>query len=133
MGQDELSTTSDAKITTCFVVGAVGAICFRSLTILQDVSPVMVRPIWYLAVLAYICFFHFRYKISKKRRKAISDHDLVKKLGENEQLTGADKKALKYIVDSITRSKEVYNYYLVFTSSIIAIVIDLAINSLETS
>lgn len=111
-----------------FVLGILCTLSFRSLTILDILSPELVRPVWYFGVIGYIFFFAYRFKISIKRRKAVTDYRLIDAVKENDCLSNEQKQVLLYLLSSITKSKENINYLAIFFFSIIAVVTDLILN-----
>jgi hypothetical protein len=110
-----------------FGVGILCAVGFRSLIILDKVNPALVRAVWYFSVVGYIYFFAFRYYIAEKRKNIIKQSDLLRKISEKEELTDNDREVLSYVLSSIIKSKESANYFFIFFTSIIAIILDLFI------
>lgn len=115
-------------IVSFFVVGILSAIGFRSLILFTYFNESLFRPVWYASVLGYICFFGFRFHISRRRRSALHYNDLYTKVVNEDELDADDKENLKYIVNSIEKSKETYNYMAIFALSIVAIVADLILS-----
>jgi hypothetical protein len=107
-----------------FIIGAISTISFRALIVINRFSELWGRIIWYTAVIGYIFFFLYRYQISKKRRRVIIENNLINKLNTN-SLSKENIKQLTYIVNSLTRSKEMINYVLIFLMSILAIAADI--------
>lgn len=118
-------------IYTFFVVGLISAIAFRAIIILQHFEPAWVRPVWYLAVMGYLLFFLYRYKISQKRKKAIRDYQLIEKIQANACLQDEDREVLTYLLSSIKVSLEDRNYAIIFITSILAIAADLLLYYLK--
>jgi len=123
-------TVSPAVIYTFFALGLVSAIAFRALIILQHIEPVWVRPVWYLAVMGYLFFFLYRYRISQKRKRAIRDFQLIEKIKANACLQDEDREVLLYLLSSIKVSLEDRNYAIIFLTSILAIAADLFLSYL---
>ncbi len=107
-----------------FLIGLFSAIAFRAIIVLQRMEPNWVRPVWYLGVVGYILFFFYRFGITKKRKKAISDYALIEKV-ESKTLSDEDRKVLLYLLSSIKVSLEDMNYALIFFLSIVAIAADI--------
>jgi len=114
-----------------FLIGVLSAVAFRIIIVLQHLEPVWVRPVWYAGVIGYIFFFLYRYYISKKRKKAIRDFDLIAKLKANACLTDDDRDVVIYLLSSIMKSMEDMNYYIIFILSILAIAADIAISAMK--
>ncbi len=111
-----------------FVLGIVGAVSFRILIVLGKVAPDLVRPVWYLGVVSYVFFFVYRYYISQKRRRAITNFNLVEKLESGQKLSKIETEVNIYLLNSITRSKENLNYLIIFILSIVMIFFDIILN-----
>ena len=108
-----------------FLIGLLSAIAFRSIIVFQRLEPVWIRPVWYIGVFGYIGFFLYRYSITRKRKHAIRDHELIEKVQANACLTEDDREVLIYLLSSIKKSHEDMNYLFIFILSIIAILIDI--------
>ena len=108
-----------------FILGLLSAIAFRIIIVFQHIEPTWVRPVWYAGILGYLAFFLYRYSISRKRKKAITDYDLINKLKKNECLSDQDREIVTYLLSSIQKSMEDMNYYIIFILSILAIAADI--------
>ena len=116
------------KIYGFFVLGLATAIAFRALIVLDHVQPTWVRPVWYFGVLGNFVFFYHRFKISEKRKKAVTQHKLIEKIQVEEVLSSTDREVLIYILRSIKLSPEDINYLIIFLFSLLAIALDLALS-----
>ncbi len=108
-----------------FLIGLLSAIAFRSIIVFQRLEPAWVRPVWYVGVVGYIGFFLYRYSITRKRKHAIRDYELIEKVQANACLTEDDREVVIYLLSSIKKSHEDMNYLFIFILSIIAILIDI--------
>jgi hypothetical protein len=109
-----------------FLTGLMSSICFRVLPIANHLWPASFRPIWYTGVIGYCMFFLYRYRITLKRRRTIIDMGLLPKLKAG-TLEADDREAIRYILSSLTVSKEGLNYLIIFVLSVVAIAADLAL------
>jgi len=114
-----------------FLLGLVSSVAFRTIILFQQVEPSWVRPAWYTGVVGYLFFFLYRYRISKKRKKAIDDFALIKKVRSGTALTEEDREVLAYLLLSIKSSLEDVNYAMIFLFSILAILADIALTLLK--
>jgi hypothetical protein len=124
-------TLPEPVIYGFFIIGVLSAVAFRIIIVLQHVEPSWIRPVWYAGVIGYIFFFLYRYHISKKRKKAISDYDLIEKLKANACLSDEDRAVTIYLLSSIMKSMEDLNYYIIFILSLLAIAADIAISAMK--
>lgn len=118
-------------INTFFILGLISAFCFRLLVFFNYYFQEYGRVVWYIGILGYIFFFGFRFYISIKRRRTISEHNLQKVI-EDSDIPGERKADLIYLVNSISKSKEVFNYIFIFILSGIAIVLDLVLKAISS-
>lgn len=114
-----------------FSLGLFSAIAFRAIIIFQHLEPTWVRPVWYMGILGYILFFFYRFKITKKRKNAIRDFDLIEKVKNNTPLSDEDKEVLLYLLSSIKVSLEDLNYVIIFLLSIVAIAADIILSIIK--
>lgn len=125
MNKNQPHTLPKSVIYGFFILGLLSAIAFRIIIVFQHVEPAWVRPGWYAGVLGYLAFFLYRYSISKKRKNAIKDYDLINKLQNNACLSDKDREIVIYLLSSIEKSMEDLNYYIIFILSILAITADI--------
>ncbi len=112
-----------------FSIGFFSAIAFRAIIVLQHVGPALVRPVWYIGSLGYLVFFLYRFRITKKRKKAVRDFGLLEKV-RNKTLLDEDREVLLYLISSIEISREDMNYALIFFLSIVAILADVILSTM---
>jgi hypothetical protein len=114
-----------------FVLGLVSAIAFRAIIVFQRLEPGWVRPVWYIGTAGYVFFFVYRYKITRKRKKAIEEFRLMEKLKTNSCLEDDDREVVLYLLSSIKFSLEDINYAIIFLLSIIAVAADLFLSAIK--
>ncbi len=114
-----------------FILGLASAIAFRAIIVFQRLEPEWVRPVWYMGTAGYFLFFLYRYKITKKRKKAIEDFRLEEKIKADVSLQVEDREVLLYLLSSIRYSLEDINYAIIFIFSIIAVMADLFLGAMR--
>ena len=114
-----------------FILGLLSAIAFRIIIVFQHIEPSWVRPVWYAGTLGYLIFFLYRFSISKKRKNAISDYDLINKLKTDNCLSDKDREVVRYLLASIQKSMEDLNYFIIFILSILAIAADIVLTLIK--
>ncbi len=122
---------SSSMLYAAFILGLLTAIAIRAIIVLNHIEPSWVRPVWYFAVVGNFLFFYYRFKISQKRRKAVDEYQLIKKIQTNPHIRKEDREVLVYLLLSIQRSLENINYLVIFLFSIVAIAIDLILSAVE--
>ncbi len=118
-------TKSPVIIYGVFILGILCTIAFRSITILYELAPAFARPVWYFGVIGYIAFFLHRYLISVRRKRAIKDFQLHEAVKNAQSLSNDQKEVLQYLLNSITKSKENFNYLAIFILSALALIVDI--------
>ncbi len=111
-------------IVAFFVLGLLSSVAFRAIILLQKFSPGWVRPVWYFGVIGYMLFFMYRYKISCRRKNTIRQSDIINKLKSARELSETDRDAALYLVNSIQKSPEDWNYLAIFILSLAAMALD---------
>ncbi|MDP3048990.1 MAG: hypothetical protein Q8N12_06105 [Thermodesulfovibrionales bacterium] len=114
-----------------FVIGLISAIAVRAIIVFQHLEPSWVRPAWYAGIVGYVFFFFYRYRITKKRKKAIDDFQLIDKVKANACLTEEDREIVLYLLSSIKSSPEDLNYAIIFILSILAILADILLTLMK--
>ena len=112
-------------MTLFFLIGLISAFAFRTIIVWNDINPGMVRPVWYFGTIGYIIFFLYRYSITKKRKKAVTEYDLIHKIKSEVALKDEEKKVAVYLLSSINKSRENLNYLFIFILSLAAILADI--------
>jgi hypothetical protein len=115
-------------INGIFALGLFSSICFRVLLIADQLYPALVRPIWYIGVFGYCGFFWHRFRVTRKRKRAIRGLDLIAKVNQD-RLGEEDIQAVSYILSSVDHSKEGINYLIIFILSVLAMAVDLYLNA----
>ena len=114
-----------------FLLGLVSAIAFRAIIILQHLEPSWVRPAWYIGTAGYFFFFLYRYRITRKRKKAVEAFQLIEKVKANACLLDEDREVLLYLLSSIRLSMEDINYAIIFVLSVMAVAADLILSAMK--
>jgi hypothetical protein len=107
-----------------FLLGLLSSVAFRAIILLQKYDPRWVRPVWYFGVVGYLLFFMYRYFISQRRKRAIAQSGIIEKIQAGAPLSGDDRAAALYLLNSIRKSQEDWNYLAIFVLSLVAIALD---------
>lgn len=105
-------------------IGLVAGIAVRSLMLLNRANPAAAIWVWRFAMLSYFIFFAYRYLIGRRRRRVVTRHDLIEKIAAAEGLDETTRAGTIYILRSIIRSKELFNYAFICALSLVALVLD---------
>lgn len=118
-------TLSPYIIYLFFIIGLISAFSFRVIIILQHFSADLITPVWYIGAIGYLFFFLYRYIIAEKRKKAIREYQLIEKLDNFRNLNEQDVDIIRYLLSSIQKSRENWNYLFIFILSAVTIILDL--------
>lgn len=110
-----------------FLLGLLSSVAFRAIILFQKFHPTWVRPVWYFGVIGYMLFFMYRYRISQRRKRTIAESAIIEKLRAGSSLTSDDREAALYLLNSVRKSPEDWNYLAIFVLSLVAIVLDLVL------
>lgn len=119
-------TLPPAVINLFFVIGLISAFLFRALFFFNYYYSSLSHVVWYCAVTGYLFFFGFRYYISRKRRHTIIMNNLLNKVAASD-IDPADREEISYILESVIKSKEIFNYVFIFAVSVLAISVDIVL------
>ena len=107
------------------MVGLLSSVAFRAIILFQKFAPEWVRTVWYIGVTGYMIFFLYRYGISQRRKHTIERTGLIAKLESGTPLDATDRAAALYLVNSIRKSPEDWNYLAIGVLSVITVILDL--------
>jgi hypothetical protein len=108
-----------------FVLGVLSSVAFRAIILLQKYNPAWVRPVWYFGAIGYVIFFMYRYGISQRRKRAISESGIIEKIRTGAVLSSEDRESTLYLLNSVSKSQEDWNYLAIFIMSLVTILLDL--------
>jgi len=105
-----------------FIIGLVATIAIRVVTVLIHLNPLYGQIAWYIGVGGFLVFFIYKFKIDSARYKIIKESRLMAKILSNDELKREDKQVLSAILCALSSSKDRINYFVIFTSSALALV-----------
>lgn len=104
-----------------FWTGIVATILYRAIIFFTSANPVILRVIWYIGTVGFVVYFLHRYDIAKRRSRVIQELNLAEKIPQLKELSDADRAGLNYLFATLQSSREKWNYYVIFASSIVAL------------
>ncbi|MEK7637710.1 MAG: hypothetical protein AAB402_05015 [Patescibacteria group bacterium] len=104
-----------------FWTGIVATIAYRAIIFFTDADPVILRVIWYIGTVGFVVYFLHRYDIAKRRTRVIRELNLAEKIPPLKELSDADRAGMQYLFATLQSSRERWNYYVIFASSVIAL------------
>ncbi len=108
-------------------IGLTAGIAVRLLMLLNRYNPEAAIWLWRFAMFSYTIFFGYRYIITRRRRRVVVNHALIEQIGQSKDLDPTTREATLYILRSIIRSKELFNYAFICFLSLLALILDLLV------
>ena len=124
MGNSEFKVLPKWLINLFLWIGLAAGIAVRSLMLLNRANPVAAVWVWRFAMFSYFIFFAYRYTIGHRRRRVVVNHNLIEAVTAAQGLDENTREATLYILRSIVRSKELFNYAFICLLSLAALVLD---------
>ncbi len=110
-----------ATRTFFFWTGIIATIAYRAIIFFTGANPLTLRIIWYIGTVGFIVYFLHRYDIAKRRTRVIQELGLADKISQLKELSDTDREGMQYLFSTLQSSREKWNYYVIFASSIIAL------------
>lgn len=126
--KNEFSVLPKWLINLFLWIGLCAGIAVRSLMLLNRANPAAAVWVWRFAMLSYFIFFLYRYFIGRRRRGIVTRHHLIEKITAAEHLDETTREGTIYILRSIVRSKELFNYAFICILSLIALILDFCVD-----
>jgi len=114
-----------------FILGLVATIAMRVVTVLMHMNPIYGKIAWYIGVGGFFAFFVYKFRVSRGRFRAISERNLLDKIGEARELTKEDYSLISAILCGLSSRKERINYLFIFVLSAVTLVLALYIDVLR--
>ncbi len=104
-----------------FWTGIISTVLYRAIIFFTNANHVALRVIWYVGTVGFVIYFLHRYDIAKRRTMVIRELGLAEKIPQLKELSDADRAGMQYLFATLQSSREKWNYYVIFASSILAL------------
>lgn len=108
-----------------FLVGLIATVAMRVIEPLRALDPSYGKAAWYVGVTGFFLFFVYKYRELAARSALINDNRLKEKLAKEKPLTKDDYAILSALVCSQDNRKERINFFVIFSSSAVVLLIAL--------
>ena len=108
--------------TFFFWTGIIATILYRAIIVLVDVDNSLLKGAWYVGTVGFIIYFAHRYQVASRRAKLVVEYKLAERVSQSKDFNDDEKSAMQYVFGTLLSSKEKWNYYCIFATSIIALV-----------
>ncbi|MFH0738819.1 MAG: hypothetical protein V2A59_03060 [Candidatus Omnitrophota bacterium] len=106
-----------------FIIGMVATIALRVVTVLTHLNPTYGQIAWYVGVSGFFVFFVYKFKVERARYKLIVSRNLMDKISQADKIEKEDRQLLGSILCSLSSNKDRINYFLIFVSSALALIV----------
>ena len=117
----EIKSDSKSVRILYFWLGLIATFSYRIIIVLNFFEPVWVKVAWYVGTIGFIFYFWSRYKVVKQFSSLIKEEKLVSAVEKASGVTSEQKKALSYIIETLSKTKAQTNYVIIFILSAIAL------------
>ena len=114
-----------------FIIGMVATIALRVVTVLMHVNPAYGQISWYIGVAGFFIFFVYKFRIDRARHKLILKRGLMDKISQGGEIAEDDRQLIGSILCSLSSNKDRINYFLIFVSSAVALIVALYFDFLK--
>ncbi len=105
-----------------FWIGIISTILYRLIIFFTTANPLLLRSIWYIGTVGFVIYFLHRYDIAKRRGRVVQELKLAEKIPQLKELSDEDRAGMEYLFATLQSSHEKWNYYVIFASSILALI-----------
>ncbi len=104
-----------------FWIGIIATILYRAIIVLANLNQGLLKGAWYVGTVGFILYFAHRYSVAARRAKLVAEYKLTERIAGSTEFNDEEKSAMQYIFGTLLSSKEKWNYYVIFATSIIAL------------
>ena len=114
-----------------FIIGLIAIIAVRAVIILEHVRPIYGKLAWYVGIIGFLIYFLYKYRIESARSRLIIIENLVEKILNGDEIEKQDRQAVGSVLCALSSSKDRINYFIIFLSSAIVLIIALYLDWLK--
>jgi len=109
----------------------IATIALRVVTVLMHLEPIYGQIAWYIGVFGFFVFFVYKFRIDRARYKLIVKRGLMAKISQGDKIEEDDRRLIGSILCSLSSNKDRINYFLIFVSSAVALIVALYFDLLK--
>ena len=114
-----------------FIIGMVATIALRVVTVLIHLDPIYGQIAWYVGVAGFFIFFVYKFRVDRARYKLIVKSGLMDKIAQGDKIAEDDRQLIGSILCSLSSNKDRINYFVIFFSSAVALIVALYFDFLK--
>lgn len=106
-----------------FFVALIATIAIRAVNLLLDFDPNIAKALWYIGIVGFFVFFLYKFRYDNILHRELEKTELKDKLLHKKELSEHDREVLGTIVCGLSSKKDKINYFFIFVSSGIALIL----------
>jgi hypothetical protein len=106
-----------------FIIGLIATIAIRAVTVLIHIDTLYGQIAWYIGVAGFLIFFVYKFRVDQSRSRLIRDSRLMDKISQSDKIEREDRALISSVLCALSSNKDSINYFVIFASSAIALVI----------
>jgi|GEM_PF-745913 len=104
-------------------IGLIATVSIRLVNFVLDINVIWAKALWYIGVGGFFLYFLYKFTQNRRLQRELSRLDLVRKLSCGEKLGDVDAATLRGILCQLNSKDNVINYFVIFASSAVVLVI----------
>ncbi len=104
-------------------IALIAVISLRAVNLAMSTNPFFAKVLWYIGVLGFFIFFIYKFRYDQVLHRELKRTELKDKLLYDKELSQHDREVLGTIICKLSSKKDKINYFFIFASSILALVI----------
>lgn len=104
-------------------IGLLATIAIRAVNLFYDFSPLWAKVFWYIGVGGFFIYFLYKFRQDSIIQRELAKRELAQKLSGTGQIVSEDREFLKAILCKLKSNKDTINYFFIFSSSGVALVV----------
>lgn len=102
-------------------IGLIATISIRAVAVLVHIRPLYGQIAWYVGVCGFLVFFLRKFRVDRARSQLIARQRLMEKITRDNTIGPKDRELIAAILCTIRASKDRINYFVIFSSSVLAL------------
>jgi hypothetical protein len=123
---DIFGECKDSPATWFFLfIGLIATIAVRAVNLVMDANPIWAKIFWYIGIIGFTIYFLYKFRQDIIVKKELQRLHLSDKLSQGEDLSKEDYLFIKTMLCGIKSKKDAVNYFFIFFSSGVALLLGL--------
>jgi hypothetical protein len=120
----DLKDCQDSPSSWFFLfTGLIATIAVRVVNIAMDFSPFWAKVAWYIGIMGFLIYFLYKYRQHRAKRRFLVNSDIIQNLKKGSVLSAEETEFLSSILCSLRSRKDSTNYFFIFFTSALALLI----------